>query len=97
MDPPSAPTNLRASGQTLTWTASDKRAFCYRIYRSTKRDFTPGAGTLLSYVAKDTLAFKDNGVDLEGRPLKGVWYYRVTSADKADNESRPTATREVLY
>ncbi len=97
MDPPSPPAHLKLSGQTLTWAASDGRAFWYRIYRSAKPDFAPGPATFLTYVAKETCAFQDNGFDLDGRPLKGVWYYRVTSADNADAESRSTVTLKVSY
>jgi len=97
VDPPSPPAHLRASGFTLTWADSDGRAFWYRIYRSTKPDFTPGPATFLTYVAEKTCAFKDNGFDLHGRPLTGTWYYRITSADKVDTESRPTASLKLSY
>ena len=46
---------------------------------------------------RQTRGFKDNGFDLDGRPLKGAWYYRVTSADMAGAESRSAAALKVSY
>jgi hypothetical protein len=96
-EPPSPPAHLNVDGQTLKWAASDRGAFCYRIYRSAAADFMPGPATFLTYVPKETCCFKDNGVDFAGRPLQGTWYYRVTSADKADGESGATAAVRVSY
>ena len=58
---------------------------------------TVGPDTILTYVYRDTLSFKDNGFDLEGRPLEGAWYYRVTAVGKSDGESPPTTTVKIEY
>ena len=56
-----------------------------------------GPDTFLTYVAKDTLVFTDSGYDLEGRPLHGAWYYRLTSVDQADKESPATSATKISY
>ena len=83
---PAAPANLRVENQTLAWDAVPG-AFWYRIYRDDK---------FLTYVAADTLQFKDAAPGFDGRPLTGPHTYRVTAADKADNESQPTAPVTVM-
>jgi hypothetical protein len=91
---PASPNSLSSKDQTLSWPPSPG-AFWYRIYRSDHPGFKPGPDTLLTYVAADTISFRDNGLDFAGRKLTGTWYYRVTAADKEDRESAPTKAAAV--
>ena len=92
---PAGPGLLSAKDQTLSWTLSPG-AFWYRIYRSDHPRLEAGPDNLLTYVASGTTSFRDNGLDLTGRALTGVWYYRVTAVDKDDRESAPTKAAAVV-
>lgn len=76
-----------AEKQSLKWKAV-KGAYYYRIYRSQEKGARPGPENLLTYIAADAdLVFTDNGEDLEAKPLKGMWYYKVTAVDRNGYES----------
>lgn len=82
--------------QSLKWKAI-KGASYYRIYRSQAKDLTPGPGTLLTFIASDAdLVFTDNGEDLEAKPLKGTWHYRVTAVDRNGYESNASAAVPIV-
>ncbi len=89
--PPERVGELTADRGALSWTSAGKRAFWYRIYRSTDPSFLPGPATFLTYVASGTERFRDNGEGWDGRKLSGVLYYRVTAVDKEGSESAPSA------
>jgi hypothetical protein len=95
--PPSAPNGLATDGKSISWTASKGDVFWYRIYRSGKKDFTPGLANLITYVHKDTLRFEDADPGFDGQPLSGTYYYRVTAVDKLGNESKPSNETAVLH
>jgi len=83
---PDTPKQVAVSEQILKWSTSND-AFWYRLYRSRQPDFRPGPASFLTYAPLDITAFKDNGLDWNGQPLKGRWYYRITAQDQSDNES----------
>lgn len=72
--PPETPEELAIEDGVLEWRPARGDVFWYRIYRSDRPDFTPGAATLLTYVDKGTTRFKDDAPGLDGRPLRGTWY-----------------------
>lgn len=78
------------SEQTLTWHKPAPDVFWIRIYRSRRPDFEPGPANALTYVPAGITRFKDNGLDWDGQPLTGTWYYRLATQDKSDNESKAT-------
>jgi hypothetical protein len=51
----------------------------------------------MAYVANGTTSFRDNGLDFAGRKLTGIWYYRVTAADKDDRGSPATKAVAVAH
>jgi chitodextrinase len=86
--PPSAPTNLLATGSvataSLTWTASTDNVGVtgYNVYRSTISGFTPSSSNL---VGSTTLtSFTNSGL------AAGTYYYLVTALDAAGNMSAPS-------
>jgi len=95
--PPGPPGELSVKDRTLQWKMATGDVFWYRIYRGSQPDFSPGGATLLTYVEKDTTDFKDFGAGFDGRPLQGVWYYRVTAVDSAGNESPATPVAGVAF
>ncbi|WP_217235790.1 polymorphic toxin-type HINT domain-containing protein [Streptomyces sp. AC555_RSS877] len=55
-----APRSVHATGADLAWTAYDGKGLLeYEVHRSTSKDFTPTAETLLAPVGRDTLTFTD--------------------------------------
>ena len=94
---PAPPSNPGSSGQTLSWTSASGSVLSYRIYRASDSDFQPGPENFLTYVAKDTTTFTDNGLDFDSHPLQGTRFYRISAMDKAGNESMPTASVPVLF
>lgn len=80
----------------MNWTPTEG-AFWYRIYRSDRPEFAAGPDTFLTYVAKDTTSFLDNGLNLAGQKLAGPWYYRVSAVDKEDSESAPTKPVGMMF
>ncbi|MDR3713288.1 MAG: carbohydrate-binding protein [Puia sp.] len=101
--PPAAPKLVEAGG-VLKWEPVEGASY-YRIYRSAAKDFTTGPAdfrtgpaTLLTYLAAGAgLNFSDNGTDLQGGPLEGDWYYRVTAVDKEGYESPASAVVTIPY
>ena len=97
--PPSAPGSLtlNADAKTFHWSPVPGNIFWQRVYRSRNPDFTPGRDTFLTYLYKNTLAFRDDEPDFEDHPLTGAYWYRITVLDRLGNESPPTAAVEVIY
>ncbi|MCY2924783.1 MAG: carbohydrate-binding protein, partial [Planctomycetota bacterium] len=94
--PPPAPSCLAAKQTELFWKPSARGdVVWYRIYRSQSPNFTAGPETWLTYVAADTTRFAGNGLGLQGRPLGGAWYYRVSAVDRIGRESRASASARV--
>jgi hypothetical protein len=85
--PPSAPTNLAASGAigavSLTWTASTDNVGVtqYNIYRSTASGFVPSSSSLIG--TSTTTNYTDY-------VPAGTYYYLVTAQDAAGNISQPS-------
>jgi hypothetical protein len=85
--PPTAPTNLAASGGVatvaLTWTAStdDVQVNQYNVYRSTTSGFTPSPSTLVG--TSTTTAYTDN-------VAAGTYYYLITAQDVGGYVSSPS-------
>jgi hypothetical protein len=81
--PPTAPTNLAATGgigtATLTWTAATDNVGVtgYSVYRSATPNFTPTGANLVGQAT--TTTFFDTGL------TGGTYYYRVTARDAAGN------------
>ncbi|AQQ70597.1 hypothetical protein SMSP2_00950 [Limihaloglobus sulfuriphilus] len=78
---------LRAEGTIIIWKPCGK-AFWYKIYRGESANFKADGASFVTYVYKDTLSFEDNALDFNAMPIEGDYYYRVTSVDFNDNESR---------
>lgn len=87
---PAAPRNVRVAEQFIEWETPASDLFWQRIYRSRDKDFEPSAANMMTYVPKGINRFKDHGLDWNGQPLTGTWYYRITTQDKSDNESAAT-------
>jgi len=96
---PSAPRRFCVRGTVLSWEKSVQggEIAWYRIYRGTNRNFQPGPDSFLTYVAGETPRFEDNGMDLQGTPLLGLWYYRLTAVDAAGRESAPSSAVVVQW
>lgn len=81
--PPSAPTNLQATGSigaaNLSWTpATDNIGItAYNVYRSTTSGFTPSAGNNIGQTA--STSYSDTAAPA------GTYYYKVTAQDAAAN------------
>lgn len=87
---PADPPALAQDQAWLSWTKPAGEVFWYRIYRGKDTRFTPGPDTFLTYVAAGTTRFQDNGLDLTGHALAGVWHYRVTAVAADGGESPPS-------
>jgi hypothetical protein len=75
---PAAIENLTVSqDNSLQWSAITDNAAYINIYRSTNPVFTPAAANLLTWLPPAATSFKDNGLDMEGNPLSGTWYYII--------------------
>ncbi|KAF2420067.1 DNRLRE domain-containing protein [Microbacterium sp. B35-30] len=91
---PSTPSGLTAThgsgGVAVSWTASadNTGVLEYRVYRGTSADFTPDADSFVATTATTSY--------LEDAPALGTYYYRVTAVDGAENESLPSAPRQLL-
>ncbi|MFK4835410.1 DNRLRE domain-containing protein [Microbacterium sp. ZW T2_14] len=91
---PTTPSGLTAThgsgGVTVSWTASTDNTGVleYRVYRSTSADFTPDADSFLAATA--TTSYHEDA------PALGTYYYLVTAVDGAENESPPSAPRQLL-
>jgi chitodextrinase len=87
-NPPSAPTNLVASGgagtASLTWTAAsdDTGVVRYNVHRSPTPGFAPSAANRVGQTA--STSFADNGL------AAGTYYYKVTAEDGASNVGPPS-------
>ena len=85
LQPPTAPTNLAASGgagtASLTWSASTDNVgvTAYDVYRSTTPNFTPGAANRVGQTA--STSYTDTGL------AAGTYYYAVKAEDAAGNLS----------
>jgi chitodextrinase len=92
--PPSAPTNLKATGgvgtASLSWTAAtdDNGVTLYNVHRSSTPGFTPTAANRVGQVM--TTSFTDTGV------AAGTWYYKVTAEDAAGNIGPASEQAQVL-
>ena len=96
--PPTAPTNLTATGglgkATLSWTASTDNIGVakYSVYRSTTAGFTPDVTNRIAQTTSTT--YTDSGL------AGGTYYYRVKAEDAAgnlspaSNEASATATTD---
>ncbi|MFA6127300.1 MAG: carbohydrate-binding protein [Bacteroidales bacterium] len=84
-----APSGARVNNRTISWDTVPG-AFWYRIYRSGDEDFLPGPEHLVTFVPASMNSFLDDAPGFDGKPLSKNQYYRITSVDKAGNESTPT-------
>jgi fibronectin type 3 domain-containing protein len=88
VQPPTAPTNLTATGSTttasLSWNPSTSSVGVanYNVYRSTTSGFTPSAGNLIGQPTGTS--YTDSGLSA------GTYYYLVTAQDTAGNVSTPS-------
>ena len=86
-EPPTAPSNLTASGAVgtagLSWQpATDNLGIAaYNVHRSTQQGFTPSGANLAGSTA--SLTFTDS-------VLAGTYFYKVTAKDMAGNVSAPS-------
>lgn len=80
-NPLSAPVLTKAENGRIYWTPSDGNIHWYRIYRGLTPDFQTGPQSLVTYVYRDTLSFKDTQQGFDGKPLCGNYYYKVTAVD----------------
>src|SRR5262249_18039179 len=86
--PPTAPTNLTATGGigtvSLTWTASTDNVgvASYTVYRSTTSGFTPSAANQIGTTT--ATSFNNSGLAV------GTYFYLVQAADAAGNVSSPS-------
>ena len=69
----------------------------YRIYRSKSSDFATDASSFITFVGGQTTSFYDNGIDLDGTPLKGAYFYRVTAVSSDDMESNASEILKIDY
>ncbi len=88
---------LRITNQKLAWEALPDKAFWYCIYRDRQQDFETGPHTFLTYVEAGTHEFVDSAPDLEGKNLRGLWFYRITQMDKTGHESLPGKSMAIDY
>ncbi len=86
--PPSAPSNLSATGSlgtaALSWTGSTDNVGVtrYDVYRSQTQGFTPAAANRIAQPTGTT--YTDTGL------ASGTYYYRVIAEDAAGNLSQPS-------
>ena len=86
-EPPTAPSNLTASGAvgtaSLSWQpATDNLGVAaYNVHRSAQQGFTPSGANLAGSTAN--LTFADSGI-------AGRYFYKVTATDLAGNVSAPS-------
>ena len=86
-EPPSAPSNLTATGAvgraSLGWqAATDNQAVvAYNVHRSAQQGFTPSGANLVGRTG--SLIFTDTGI-------AGTYFYKVTAEDLAGNVSAPS-------
>ncbi|WP_406415837.1 carbohydrate-binding protein [Streptomyces sp. NBC_00873] len=84
---PAAPTALTSTGHELSWSPANARVV--RVYRAR----TPGAAlsptARLTDLPGSTTRFTDTGLDRDGEPLTGRYYYRVSSVDGTGHEGKP--------
>ncbi len=86
--PPSAPSNLIASGgvgsASLSWTAAtdENGVVGYNVHRSSTPGFTPTVSNRVGQVT--TTSFTETGL------AAGTWYYKVTAEDAAGNIGPPS-------
>lgn len=92
----SSPLVKAVAGNLLKWERV-ANADMYRIYRSTSSDFKPDASSFITFIGGKTTSFCDNGYDLNGVPLKGVYFYRVTAVSSEDTESIVSETIKIIY
>jgi chitodextrinase len=87
-NPPTAPSNLSASGgagtASLSWTAAsdDVGVARYNVHRSSAPGFTPNTSNRVGQAA--ATSFTDNGL------AAGTYYYKVTAEDGASNVGPPS-------
>lgn len=78
---------LQVSGKELKWKASNDSNICFfKIYRSAQVQFTPSAATYVCYLPPTARKFVPNGMDFNGQPLRGRYYYQLTAVDKKGRE-----------
>lgn len=92
----SSPLVTVVAGNLLKWKRVTN-ADMYRIYRSTSPDFERDASTFITFVGGKTTSFRDNGYDLDGTPLKGTYFYCVTSVSSDDTESIASKIIKITY
>jgi len=95
-DKPIPPVVKQIDNNRMYWTCTEN-AEMYRIYRAKTPDFAVGAGTFVTFVAGNTCTFADNGFDFDGTPLKGTYYYRLTSVSRWDCESEASDIIQIDY
>lgn len=93
---PACPILKKGESTRFYWTKID-RTHLYKIYRGLSPDFKADAASFVTFVANGSTSFLDNGYAFDGAPLKGTYYYRLTSVDKYDNESTPSESIAVKY
>ena len=84
------------AGNRLKW-EKNPDVDMYRIYRSKSSDFATDASSFITFVGGQTTSFYDNGIDLDGTPLKGTYFYRVTAVGSDDMESNASEILKIDY
>jgi hypothetical protein len=88
----------RVSGKTINWPLQKLPATsCYRIYRSKNKTAAPSTSTLLTYLPPEAVLFEDNGIELNGKPLKGTYYYTVRVVDIDGIEKSRSVSFAITY
>jgi len=86
---PESPSKVKAVDRTIFWKPVHG-AFWYRIYRGTDPAFRAGPENRVTFVPATMHSFTDGAPGFDGKPLSDTQYYRITSVDKAGNESLPS-------
>lgn len=92
----STPIVKAVNGKRLQWEkVSD--ANMYRIYRGRTSKFMADACSFVTFVGNNTTTFKDNGLSMDGTPLKGDYYYRIAAVNGNGIESNASKTIKISY
>lgn len=81
--PAAAPNNTVATagvdvqGKVLNWQRANEGISYIKVYRSKQPKATWNEADYLTYLPANRTSFEDNGWDLTGKKLTGMWYYKI--------------------